>query len=167
MAGAQGTGGPGYALNPFAMQGAQAQALRSYGAPGGYVTPGGAPVSAAPKPVTLAPHLSQAPTLDPDYMQAYAQVNADPRGKDYGGVDINRLWRTSPTAPIFKPGYQHSSIVEGVVGDIRERRRAAEEEASMAAQGYRRNADGAWIYGKVNDEGGWRRARRPDLEATE
>jgi hypothetical protein len=61
----------------------------------------------------MAPHLSQPNPLGEDLVSAYRQFLTDPQAKQYEqyGADVDRLWKTSPTASIFKPGYAHNPYV--------------------------------------------------------
>ena len=110
MPGSSGT--RSYVENPFAaapgaQSAAYANALRGY-APNAFAG------SVGSRQTSMAPHLSQPVPLDADLISAYQSFRADPEAQRAGqsGVDINQLWRTSPTSPVFKPGYQHNPFVQ-------------------------------------------------------
>src|SRR5262245_5072478 len=93
---------PSYTPNPFAggptvgdKQGAYASALRAY-TPNQFA-------GSAQQPMQMAPHLSQAPPIDPDLMAGYARLRSDPRAQQYNqsAPDVANLWRQSPTSPFF------------------------------------------------------------------
>jgi hypothetical protein len=132
---------PNYVANPFAAaqpgakSGAYANALRSY-APNQFAG------SASPQG-PMAPHLSQPIPLDADLVSAYKALQTDPQAQQYSqsGLDLQKLWRQSPNAPIFKPGYQHNPYAmqrAGQIGRDREQQQMlaalSPEERAMYAQ---------------------------------
>jgi hypothetical protein len=138
--------GAGYALNPFAgsagggKTAAYAQGLRNYTGN----TFGGEGATSSNTTGPLAAHLTQAVPLDADLMQAYKDVAADPQAQQYKqamNYDLEKLWKLSPTAPIFKAGYAHNPYVLQRQQAIAEARRQAgltaeERAAEDAAKGY-------------------------------
>lgn len=101
--------------------GQYASALRTY-APNPFTAGGGGGRSYAQNPFAasqpqptgqLAAHLLTGPQMDADLLQAYRDVRADPRASQYeqSMPDIDKLWRMSPNAPIFKSGYEHNPYV--------------------------------------------------------
>lgn len=127
-AGNPGTGSGGYALNPFAggdagagKTMAYAQGLRNYA---------GNPFAGSNQSGVVGPmsaHLSQAPPLESALVRAYEAFKTDPQAAQYEqyGADINKLWRLSPTSPVFKPGYQHNPYIMQRADQFREQDRLA------------------------------------------
>lgn len=127
---AQSTGGSGYAVNPFAAGTAStpsvaktrayAEGLRNYA--------GGQSVNQSAQ---QAAHLSQDPSLDADYLETYRGLKNDPNVPADQQMDIDRVWRSTPNASIFKSGYEHNPYVEEKVQMLRMDR----EAEKMRAQG--------------------------------
>jgi hypothetical protein len=132
---AQSGSGRGYALNPFAAGAAPGSApsvaktqayadgLRNYG--------GQSVNQMAGQPPQMAAHLSQAPSLDPDYLEAYRGLKDDPVVPSDQKLDIDRIWRATPNAGIFKEGYSHNPYIEQKAQALRMER----EAEKMRAQG--------------------------------
>ena len=136
----------GYAPNMFA-QGAQADALRGYSA-----NPF-AGDTAGPQSTNMSAHLSQPNPIDPDIVAAYKQLATDPQAKQYNqtGMDLDRIWRVTPGAAIFKPGYKFNPYALQIAEELRQKR-----NAPQMAEGVQSMVDdsGRTLYYRQDDEGG-------------
>jgi hypothetical protein len=76
----------------------------------------------------MAAHLSQAPSLDADYLEVYRGLQNDSAVPADQKFDVDRVWRASPNAAIFKPGYEHNPYVTQKVDALRASRVPLPEE---------------------------------------
>lgn len=136
----QSGGGGGYALNPFAA--ASAGAAPGAGVPvppvsktrayaDGLRNYAGKSVNemAATTTPTMAAHLSQDPTFgvaggedsagSGDFLEAYRSLKDDPKVPTNQKLDIDRIWRATPNAAIFKSGYEHNPYVAARAEELR------------------------------------------------
>ena len=110
----------GYAVGPRQY----ATGLRNY-----VPNPSGTPVG--PQPAgAMAPHLSQPIPLDQDLISAYKEIMDNKQAQQYNqtGMDIEKVWRTSPNASVFKPGYEHNPYVQARADELRALRTAPKVE---------------------------------------
>jgi hypothetical protein len=130
-----GSGGRSYAVNPFAAgaaPGAAPSVAKTQAYADGLRNYAGGSVNQMAGQPQMAAHLSQAPRLDADYLETYRGLKNDPVVPADQKLDIDRVWRATPNAGIFKEGYAHNPYVEQKVQALR----AEREAEKMRAQGF-------------------------------